>query len=128
MKRLFVLLILLSVMFSVCGCAKTSLNTSADVTLTYVYDEKNICVALEDAEAEKVISILNGNTYDPALAGVPSCGFDENVSLKVGDQVFAIALDDCDYILDIGKNRYFTIPSEYMVYIRSLFEKYGGRV
>ncbi len=126
MKRYFAIFIILALMLSICGCGKTNVNTSGDVTLTFVYGEKDISVTLEDTEAEKVIDILNGNKYSPISSGVPSCGFDKNISLKVGDRVFAIACDTCNCIQDLGNLRYFDIPQEDMDYIHSLFEKYGG--
>lgn len=126
MKRLFVVLMILVVLVSICGCSKTSVNKNLDVTLTFIYGEENISVTLEDDEAGKVVNILNGNNYDPISFAVPSCGFDKNISLKVGGRTFAIACDTCNSIQDLGNLRYFDIPQEDMDYIHSLFEKYGG--
>ena len=116
-------LVLVLVLF---GCTRTRVNTSADVTLTFIYQEKNICVTLEEDEAKKVAVILNGNRYDPFYL-IPSCGFDENISLKVGGRTFAIACDTCNYVQDLGNLRFFDISKKDMEYIHSLFEKYGGR-
>ena len=126
MKRFFAVLMVPVVLVSICGCTKTSVNKNADVTLSFVYGEANISVALEDDEAEKVIDILNGNNYDPISSSIPACGFDKNISLKIDGQTFAIACDTCNYIQDLGNLRYFDIPKEDMEYIHSLFEKYGG--
>ena len=126
MKRFFAVLMVLVVLVSIRGCSKTIVNKNADVTLSFVYGEDNISVTLEDYEAEKVIDILGGNNYDPIFFGVPSCGFDENISLKVGGRTFAIACDTCNTVQDLGNLRYFNIPNEDMEYIHSLFEKYGG--
>lgn len=126
MKRYFAFFIVLVVLVSICGCTQTSVNKNADVTLSFVCGEDNIRVTLEDDEAERVIDILNGNNYAPVLSGVPSCGFDKNISLKIGGRTFAIACDTCNCIQDLGNLRYFDIPKEDMDYIHSLFEKYGG--
>ena len=126
MKRLFIVLMILVVLVSICGCSKTNTNKNSDVTLTFIYGEENISIALENDEAEKVIDILGGNNYDPIFFGVPSCGFDENISLKVGGRTFAIACDTCNTVQDLGNLRYFDIPQEDMEYIHSLFQKYGG--
>ena len=126
MKRLLTVLIILVVLFSLCSCSETSVSKNSEVTLTFIYGEKNIRVTLEDDEAEKVINILNGNNYDPVSFGVPSCGFDKNISLKIGGRTFAIACDTCNCIQDLGNLRYFDIPKEDLEYIHSLFEKYGG--
>lgn len=126
MKRYFAIFITLVLMLSICGCSKTSVNNNADVTLTFIYGEENISVMLEDDEAEKIVDILDGNNYVPISSGVPFCGFDKNISLKVGGRVFAIACDTCNCIQDLGNLRYFVIPQEDMEYIHSLFETYGG--
>lgn len=126
MKQLSVILLILVFMLSICGCSQTSVSKNTEVTLTFIYGDKDIHVILEDSEAEKVIDILNGNTYTPVSSGVPSCGFGKNISLKVGDRVFAIACDTCNSIQDLGNLRYFNISPEDMEYIHSLFEKHGG--
>ena len=126
MKRFLSILTVLFLLISICGCSQTSVRKDSDVTLTYIYGDKDIHVTLEDDEAEKVIEILDGNEYDPISSGIPSCGFDGNVSLKVGGRTFAIACDTCNCIQDLGRLRYFTIPQEDIQYIHSLFEKYGG--
>ena len=126
MKQFFAVLMILVLLISICGCSKTSVSSNADVTLSFVYGDDNIRVTLEDDEAEKVIDILNGNDYHPFSSGVPSCGFDKNISLQVSMRTFAIACDTCNCIQDLGNLRYFDIPQEDMDYIHSLFEKYGG--
>ena len=126
MKRYFAVFTVLVILVSICACTKTSVNKNADVTLTFICGEDNIRVTLDDEEAEKVIDILNGKKYASISSGVPSCGFDKNISLKVGGQTFAIACDTCNYIQDLGNFRYFDIPIEDMKYIHSLFQKYGG--
>lgn len=126
MKRLFSIVIIAVVLLSICGCSQTHVNRNADVSLTFIYGDKDINVTLEDDEAEKVADILNGNNYDSVFSAVPSCGFNKNISLKVGGRVFAIACDTCNIIQDLGNSRYFDIPQENIEYIHSLFEKYGG--
>ena len=126
MKRYFTIFIILVLMLFVCACSTTSIKNNANVTLTFIYGEENICVTLEDDEAEKIVDILNGKIYDPISSGVPSCGFDKNISLKIGDCVFAIACDTCNCIQDLSNQKYFDIPQKDMDYIHSLFEKYGG--
>lgn len=126
MKRLFAVLMILFVVISIYGCSKTSVNKDSDVTLTFIYGDANISVTLEEDEAVTVIDILNGNNYNSIFSGIPSCGFDKNISLKVDGRTFAIACDTCNCIQDFGNLRYFDIPKEDMGYIHSLFEKYGG--
>lgn len=126
MKRFCGIFMILVVVISLCGCARTSVENNADVTLTFHYEEENISVTLEANEAERVTSILNGNRYDPLFYGIASCGFDKDISMNVGNRIFAIARDGCNCIQYQGNQRYFEITAEDMEYIHSLFEKYGG--
>lgn len=126
MKRLFSILLMLALLFSLCACAKTHVEKGAEVTLNFVYADKDIHVTLTDEEAAKVIEYLDKNSYGYLLSSIPSCGFSEDVSLKVGDTVFAIARDECSNVKDLSNNNYFDIAPEKMAYIRSLFTKYGG--
>lgn len=126
-KKLRILVLILIIILSLYACSKTRVSTNAGVTLIFIYGEDNINVTLADDEAAKVIDILDGNTYEPSvLIGYPSCGFNENVALKVGTHRFAIACDTCNCIQDCSNYLYFDIPKEDMAYIHSLFEKYGG--
>jgi len=126
-KRLCIGLLILVIILSLCFFSKTRVNANEIVTLIFVYEEENINVTLTNDESAKVVDILDGNTYDPTiLIGYPSCGFHENVALKVGNHRFAIASDTCNCVLDLGTHLYFDIPQEDMEYIHSLFEKYGG--
>lgn len=126
MKQLCAIFAILAAMLSLCACAKTSIDEKTDIALNFVYGEENIRVTLEADEAKRVTAILNGNRYASIWDGVPSCGFNEDISFKVGDRVYAIACDTCNRVQDLGNLRYFDIPVDDMEYIHSLFEKYGG--
>ena len=126
MKRIWIISLFLLVMISLCACGRTTVDQTAEVTLTFIYEDENISVTLAAEEAEQVRDILNGNSYDSRFAGIPSCGFHENISLRIGNRVFAVACDTCNCIQDLDNLRYFHIPIEDMEYIRSLFEKNGG--
>ena len=126
MKKLVSISLAIVILLTLSGCSKTSVSTDAPVTLNFIYGDQNISVDLPDEEAARIIGILDGNRYEPIWAGTPACGFTENVSLRVGYRVFAVACDDCNCIEDLGVLRFFEIPQEDMEYIRSLFRQYGG--
>ena len=129
MKRKWpwILLLILVIVLALYTCTKTRISAGKDDTLLFNYEDRNINVTLSDDEAAKVIDILNGNTYDLSiLIGYPSCGFNQNVALQVGNRRFAIACDTCNCVQDGLNLMYFDIPKEDMEYIHSLFEKYGG--
>lgn len=126
MKRIWIISLFLLVMISLCACGRTTVDQTAEVTLTFIYGDENISVTLAAEEAGQIRDILNGCSYDSRFAGIPSCGFHENISLRIGNRVFAVARDTCNCIQDLDNLRYFHIPIEDMEYIRSLFEKNGG--
>ncbi len=126
MKRFFVIAAVFLLMFCFHGCSTTYVTTSADVTLTFLHCDADIQVTLEKEEAAAVLRILNGNIYESIFLGSPACGFDRNISLRVGNRIFAIACDTCNCIQDYSNLRYFNIPRSDMDYIHGLFEKYGG--
>ena len=133
MKRLLCIVCTFLLLFSLCACTKsdtkndttTNIKIDEGVELIFKKYDQNIQTLLPDEEAEKVICILDDKSYDPNY-GIPSCSFDKDVSLKVGDSIYAIAQDTCNIIQDRNKLRYFSVTDDEMEYIHSLFEKYGG--
>jgi len=116
----------LVILLSLCGCSTVQLDPEAAVTLTFIYGDAHVEATLTDSEAATVIAALNGKRYQSPLDGVPSCGFDGNVSLSVGGRRFAVACDTCNIVQDLGNLQFFTIPKEDMEQIHALFEAYGG--
>lgn len=126
MRRILSVLLVLAVLIGCTGCDRTSVDAHGEVILRLCNEEKDICMALSGDEAQKVISILDGKRYASSLSGVPACGFDPDISLQIGDQVYAIARDTCGILQDMTKARFFSVPEEDMAYIHTLFESYGG--
>lgn len=126
MKHLLCIALVLFILFTCCACSTTSVPDGETVELRFIYADKNINVVLSDDEGERIIDILDGKIYDPIFSGTPSCGFDENISLRVDGHAYAIACDTCKNIQDCESLRYFSVTQEEIQYIHSLFEKYGG--
>ena len=124
MKKLLLIFMVIVLAFSMCGCNKTEVNANSEVTLSYIYGETYVRTVLEKEEAKEIIDILDGKKYYDS--GIPSCGFDVNVSFIIGDDVFAVACDGCKCIKDVSKNKYFDVTNDDMYYIISIFSKYGG--
>lgn len=118
------LVIVLSFVFY--SCSKTHTRSGKPVTLTYQIYGNNICVTLPKEDVERVIAIMADKPYHSVFNGVPACGFDKNVSLKIGNRIYAIACDTCNMVMDWRTGRYFYIEKEEMAYIHELFERYGG--
>lgn len=121
MKRLICLLLVLSSLLALSGCRETKISEDAAVTLHF-YD---IVQELTAEESAKVIEILDGNPYEP-LSGIPACGFSKEVSFEINGRFYAVAMDTCNNMQDLGTLRFFDISEEGIDYIHALFEKYGG--
>lgn len=126
MKRIFCILLALTMVAALCGCARTRVSSGAQVTLNFVYADQDIHVVLPEEEAARVIEILDGKSYDPIGSGTPSCGFSKDISLSVDGHIYAIARDTCAGFQDMGNLRCATVSTDEISYIHSLFRQYGG--
>ena len=93
-----------------------------NASIVYIYEDKTINSNLTVDESEFLKKIFNGKR---AYFDNPSCGFDENVSVRFSDMTFCIACDTCSIIK--VKDRYFGISDEEREEINKIFEKYGGK-
>lgn len=116
MKKLFVLLLVLSLLL--CGC-----SSGKKATLILTCYDNNVVQELTTEEAEEVSRIFNSKWISD-IGGVPACGFGDDVAIKVGSTTYRIAKDQCSRI-QAGLFTY-NISDEDMDYIHSLFEKYSG--
>ncbi|MCL2695702.1 MAG: hypothetical protein FWE69_05195 [Clostridiales bacterium] len=106
---------------------KISIKEGETITLYYYHSyhsEAPIEQELTDEEAQTVIGILNRRAI---FTDYPSCGFSENVSLRIGRQIFCIAGDSCPIIRYGNTNKYIEISYEERSIIETIFMKYGGR-
>ena len=122
MKKTVFTIVIVTIMIMLCGCARTKIDKNSDVKLTFIYEDQNLNATLDDSDAKKIISILDGNRY----TGATACYFDENISFNIDDEIFAVACDGCRVIKDISNQKYFWVSDSDMKYIRSVFEKHGG--
>ena len=120
MKRFLCIILAWLTVVALGGCSQ-----EPEVELTFVCYGEDIHVKLEGEEAQKVAQILDNKVYD-LFFGIPACGFDKDVSIRVNGRIYAIARDTCNNGLDYGNLRFFSVSEQDMEYIHSLFEKYGG--
>lgn len=126
MKRLLYVFLTVCCLLTIVGCRETKISEDATVTLHFCCYENDIVQELTAEESARVIEILNGNTYDPAFSGVPACGFSKEVSFEINGRIYAVAMDTCSKMQDLGTLQFFNISEEGMDYIHALFEQYGG--
>ena len=130
-KVIFIITIIVIIVacgvLSVCFFAPSTVNVpdDGDAELTYIYNDKNIKATLKDDEREELCSIFKDKqTYLITPFDIPSCGFDENVSVKIGNTVFMPACDKCGTL----KTGFvcFNISKRERNSIERIFSKYGA--
>ena len=91
------------------------------VSIKYNKYGADVSSVLTAEESKNIRDILKN--AEPS--GNLSCGFNFDVSIKIGTRVYLIAQDGCasyQYFL-----RYYDISNEDIDYIRDIFDKYGGK-
>lgn len=103
-----------------------ALSTNEVAHLRYKYVDKDIAEPLTEEETVAVREILKGKRAyrDDAT---PSCGFNEEISITFGDQIFCLACDDCGIIKIAGEeNLYINLTDAQRDAIEAIFEAHGG--
>lgn len=122
MKRILSAVLLLAMLLLLCGC-----ESSEEVTLIFREDGLDICQVLPPEDTQRVKSILSNMTYKSfALFTYAGCGFDPGVSIRIGNRVYAMAMDKCANVLSYSTMCYYAISQADRQYIESLFAQYGG--
>lgn len=93
---------------------------SAEVTFKYIDDAS---YTILDQELSLIKSIFNGKKM---YKDNPSCGFSEDVSIKLdGSHTFCIAQDTCPIIYWKEDNKFFRLREEEKTQLYNLLQKYG---
>lgn len=112
-----------SLSLALLSCAKVSVKHDVSATLNFVCGDKNITEALTEEESEQIKAIFNGKAL---YSDSPSCAFSENVSIALGDRVFAIACDDCNIVKDCTSGKFFSVSESEKEIIIGVFKNHGG--
>ena len=104
-----------------------SAENNAEVVFVYDYydndEDANIRETLSEDDLKTVKEILNGKKPYWEF-GVPSCGFDENISIQFGDKVFSPACDGCNIIR--YRNKYIRVSDGEINIIHRVMRKHGA--
>lgn len=123
MKRLLCFLLSLALLLSLFGCGMVTVRGDGEAVLRFVYGEESLSQVLTPEEVEQMAERFDQKIL---LTDSPSCGFDEDISITIDGQVFAVARDNCGIIQHRDSGRYFSVSEEDIAFIHALFEQYGG--
>lgn len=102
---------------------KGSVDKNQSIELVYKYEDSSVDTQLSEQESEQIINIFDGKEL---YFDNPSCGFDENVSLRVNGKIFCPACDTCCTVKDCSSGQFFTVSQSERDMIEEIFETHGG--
>lgn len=88
----------------------------------FIYGDMKIERKISDKNLNRLIDVFEGKTLK---IDSPSCGFTENVSVKIDNKTFCIACDTCGVIYLLEEDKYFYLSDEENETIRKILESYG---
>lgn len=87
----------------------------------FIYGDTQVETKISDQNLKQIVEILKGKILKSDL---PSCGFTENVSVKIDDKTFCIACDECGVIYLLEEDKYLYLSDEENKIIRKILESY----
>ena len=123
MKRILVFVLMTFLLLILCSCGKVTVDKNQSVQLIYKYAGASVDVQLSEQESDKITNIFDGKEL---FFDNPSCGFDENVSLRVNGKTYCPACDTCCTVKDCSSGQFFTVSQSERDTIEEIFETHGG--
>ena len=88
----------------------------------FIYGDMKIETEITDENLNQLVDVFEGKILK---IDSPSCGFTENVSVKIDDKTFCIACDTCGVIYLLEDDKYFFLSDEENETIRKILKSYG---
>lgn len=127
MKKWIMCIWIMALCLCLISCSSSvDVEDSNRVTLTYNNGGKRIQRSLNQDESSQIVEILHNKRYFEASWDIDTCDFDKNVSLTVGNTVFAVAKDRCAMLKDLSNGELILLTDAEHSIIVALFDTYGG--
>lgn len=97
-------------------------SIEGEAAVCFRYGENDVSQFLESADRDELAAIADGKRL---YRGGPSCGFDEDVSVRFGAQTFCIARDTCPFLYCKEEDRYLKLSEAEKSRLYELPEPYG---
>jgi uncharacterized protein YceK len=124
MIRMAVLVFLvLSLILGFSGCSNVEVSSNREGTAIFKVFDKDIEAEMSEEDTKTLAEIFNGKDIYSSFSSVPSCGFSNDVSVKIGTKTFCFAMDGCSTIR-VGLS-FFDVSEEENEGIKAILEKYG---
>ena len=122
-KVVAILLVAVCMVGTVLGYAVVSVNEKGSAVANFVYADKNVSEEISKEDLETIDKIFSGKIINPFV--LPSCGFDDNISIVADGKTFCPANDDCAIVYYKERKGYFNLSENEQARLRALLEKYG---
>ena len=123
MKKVFSLCIVITIVFLLTACSSAVKIKEDSVGIAkFKYEDVNIETELSSEHLKEITNMFNNKEL---YFDSPSCGFSENVSVKIDNQTFCIANDMCGMIYLREANKYFAVSKSDSILLRDILEQYG---
>ena len=122
-KVVAILLVAVCLVGAMLGYAVVSVNEKGVAVANFVYADKNVSEEISKEDLETIDKIFSGKIINPFV--LPSCGFDDNISIVADGKTFCPANDDCAIVYYKERKGYFNLSENEQTRLRALLEKYG---
>lgn len=122
-KVVAILLVAVCLVGAMLGYAVVSVNEKGVAVANFVYADKNVSEKISKEDLETIDEIFSGKIINPFV--LPSCGFDDNISIVADGKTFCPANDDCAIVYYKERKGYFNLSENEQARLRALLEKYG---
>lgn len=120
---LFSLVIIISaICFALFLQPQVELDAPNSAIARFKHNESNIQAELSAEHTKQIVSIFQGKKL---RKNSPSCGFTEDVSVKIDDKTFCIACDTCRIVYLLEDDRYFHLSDTENSSLREILTYYG---
>lgn len=123
MKRAVLAIIACGIALCLCACGSAvKIDTDDRAIARFAYGDKDISTEFAADDFKEIATIFEGKEL---YNDTPSCSFDEDVAIVVGDSHFCIANDTCGVVYVKEKDKYFSLTDAENQKLRALLEEYG---
>lgn len=123
MKKSILTIIAFSLALCLCACALVvKIDTDDKAIARFAYGDKDINTEFATEDFKEIATIFEGKEL---YNDTPSCSFNEDIAVMVGDSHFCIANDACGIVYVKEKDKYFKLTDEENQKLRVLLEGYG---
>lgn len=123
MKKIILTMIVCGLALCFCACGSTvKIDTNEKAVARFAYGDKDIETGFASEDFKEIAVMFEGKSL---YKDSPSCSFDENIAIVIGDDHFCIANDTCGVVYFKEKDKYFSLTDEENEKLRDMLMDYG---